>query len=229
MKGFRWVAFVLCLMLAFQTVSVFAEDNAIESFVFRDIPWYSNEPSVMETMKTISPGARKPKTYENCKLNSMELETIDFDTRVETGGDLVIYYDVTVAGYDTSLLALQFMYPIMNDTVIDRTSANAEFYMAQYRIGKNQYENVREVYEDLIVKLGKLYGEGITLDNTHTLWKAEDGSMIGISISYSEIELTYLAPDADVRLNALKVIVDKEVADAEAAEREQNSDNYDGL
>ena len=53
--------------------------------------------------------------------------------------------------------------------------------------------------------------------------------MIGISISYSEIELTYLAPDADVRLNALKVIVDKEVADAEAAEREQNSDNYDGL
>lgn len=206
-----------------------AEESGEKGFLFRNIPWYSYENTVKDAMKNVIPGTRKPKTYENCKLNSMELETIDFDTRVETGGDLVIYYDVTVAGYDTSLLALQFMYPITDENTIDRTSAKAEFYMAQYRIGKQQYENVREIYDDLIVKLNTLYGNGTEIDNTHTVWKAPDGSMIGIVISYSEIELTYLAPDADSRLNALKVIVDKEVADKEAAERESNSSNFDGL
>ena len=99
---------------------------------------------------------------------------------------------------------------------------------------------MQAVYDDLVTKLTGLYGESTALNNPDNwtkfdgrLWKAKDGSQIWLRLYHMygdyTLKLTYTAPDSTARLEALEAQITQEKIEAEELERQQNTNNTDGL
>ena len=238
------LAILLVLVMMSSNAGAYADQA--ETITFRDIPWYSKEPDVDATIKSID-GVSTPwfmATTTGTKIDGWykQYEYFYTDNAVDNGGDIYRYDDISVAGY-TADLEVSFMYPVI-DGVVTYDSSLAEFYMAIYEI--EGLEEMQAVYEDLQMKLAGIYGPYTdnsyydSFDNVYDplgcIFEAKDGSMIwlaarynSISDKYDTVDITYYAPDADQRLADLEATMTQNTIDAEAAEREANAGNTSGL
>lgn len=230
MKRILAILLISMLMVSSFPTVVFAD----ESYLFRSIPWYSTKSVVSESLSSLSVSRNRSNTTLPDWFQRWN--NIDGDYTVEEAGTYTIYKKVAVAGYKAELITY-FMYPIVNGRV-ERNDDNAELYLALYEF--EELTDMPAVYEDLVKKLTGLYGESSALNNPDNwtsfegrLWKAEDGSQIWLRLyhmygSYT-LKLSYIAPDSTSRLQALEAQIIQEKIEAEELERQQNSDNTEGL
>lgn len=229
---------VMMLLSAVFVGSTFAEAavdvQQQETFLFRSIPWYTTQRDVQNALSAL-------KTYSNRSGVTIpdwfqRWNNIDGDMTVEAGGCYTRYRDVSVAGYEANLY-VYYMYPIVNGKTV-KADDTAEMYLALYEF--ETLSDMPAVYDDLVAKLTRLYGESEALNNPDSwtnfngrLWKAADGSQIWLRLYYMygsyTLKLSYIAPDCTNRLEALSAQLLQEKIDAEAEERQQNQDNTEGL
>ncbi len=205
-----------------------------ETFLFRSIPWYSTQKDAQNALSTLT-------TYSNYSQTTIpdwfqRWNNIDGDMTVEGGGCYTRYKNVSVAGYTASLY-VYYMYPIVDGKTV-KADDTAQMYLALYEFAT--LADMPAVYDDLVAKLTKLYGESEALNNPDNwtnfngrLWKAVDGSQIWLRLFHMygdyTLKLSYIAPDCTARLETLDAQLLQEKIDAEAEKRQQNQDNTEGL
>ena len=222
-----------------------AEQIMPESILFRSFPWFESEANVKTAVEN---EGFTPSWYrgveESARIESWYREFTSFyaDLNIYDAGVILRYDNVPVAGY-ISDMKLSFAYPIENGRVNYDTEV-AQFYMAEYRI--KDLEDMEGAYTDLVGKISLLYGK--PEDNSSfnriyekyspkgSLWTAKDGSLVWVAMywnsyeeKYDEIKIIYAAPDTDWYSNTLDLQIKSETAANEAAKREENSQNMDGL
>lgn len=230
--------FLASLLLSALLVSGAIAETAIttqkDTFLFRNIPWYTTQRDVQNALSGLTTSSNRsgvtiPDWFQRWN-------NIDGDMTVEAGGCLTRYKDVNVAGYKAGL-CVYYLYPIVDGKTV-KADDSAEMYLAIYEFAT--LSDMPAVYDDLITKLTKLYGESGALNNPDNwtsfngrLWKAADGSQIWLRLYHMydnyTLKLSYIAPDCTARLDALAAQLLQEKVDAEAEERQQNQDNTEGL
>lgn len=229
----KTISVILVLLFVF-TLSCAACADEADSFLFRNIPWYSAKKDAREILSSLE-------EYRNRSDSTMpdwfqRWNNIDGDYTVAEAGTYTTYRNVSVAGY-TASLNTYYMYPIV-DGRLSKNDDDAEFYLAVYEFAT--LTDMQAVYDDLVTKLTGLYGESSALNNPDNwtkfdgrLWKAKDGSQIWLRLYYMygdyTLKLTYTAPDSTARLEALEAQITQEKIEAEELERQQNTNNTDGL
>ena len=219
-------------------------NKAGSSILFRNIPWFEQEMTVRENLEK-KEGLKPIELKQNTRIESWFHETVnmwpEFD--VEEAGVTLEYYNVSVAGYKARL-KLYFAYPIQSG-LINYETDSAQFYMAEYLI--KDLEDTQSAYDSLVGKLSQLYGSpqeksyysefaGPDPHPKGSLWVAPDDSLVWLALDtgysstdHKQIYIFYAAPHTNEYLKQLDAQIKKEASDNEAAEREQNSTNYDGL
>jgi hypothetical protein len=101
-------------------------------------------------------------------------------------------------------------------------------------ISFRDFSDYRAIYDDLTKKLESLYGEGELYSDkyrTTITWIDSESNQIRLLINADEdyVTLGYMAADADARLDKMQEALDAEIAASEAADREANADNVNGL
>ena len=222
------------------------EASEQESILFRKINWLTCEEEVEEQLnsdKKMHPSWIFGKE-EEARIDSWyhEWQYMYTDLNVEGAGTILQYDDANVAGY-TAELECSFMYPILDGSVI-RDTEKSLFYKAQYVI--SDMEDIESVYNDIVEKLTSLYGKSkeksyynMIYDKyspNGQLWEAEDGSLVWAGIyynsyneKYDECRIVYAAPNTDEMLQNLSNHLAQETVDKEAADREANAGNTEGL
>ena len=236
----------LILFLAVVTLFSVSTFASVDTITFRDIEWWNSEPKVkkeIEKMDDIKPSLFLPEE-ENARIDGWyhPWEFIYSEPNVENGGVLLNYDDVNVAGYKADL-ELYFMYKIKNG-LVSRNIKDTSFYQAKYTI--DDLEDIDSVFEDITTKLTSKYGEPEDKsyydhsDDLYSpkgyLWTAGDGSIVWIGMyynsyddKYSECWIFYSAPNVDKKLDKLNKQIQNETINEEAARREENASNTDGL
>ena len=221
-----------CLLVFSIAGCAFAEEA--ETYLFRNIPWYAAKKEASEILSSLS-------EYRNRSNTTLpdwfqRWNNIDGDYTVAEAGAYTTYKDVSVAGYKASLTAY-YVYPIVDGRLL-RNDDDAEFYLAVYEFAT--LTDMEAVYDDLVTKLTGLYGESTALNNPDNwtkfngrLWKAKDGSQIWLRLYHMygdyTLKLSYTAPDSTGRLETVEAQITKEKIEAEELERQQNTNNTDGL
>lgn len=238
MKKVFSLVLVVILCIAFGSYAFAEQPDAI---TFRGISWYTNAEDVNNTIKAIEGAA--PSRY-SARTEKADMQSwfkkwpyYNTDECVDEGGVILKYTTVPVAGYSAGL-SVYCMYPIV-DGKVAYDSSQAEFYMAIYAI--DGFEDLYSVYTDLQTKLDKTYGSHVDQSFANggmegVTWTAKDGSVVWLRIrqntvykNYEDVQITYFAPNGNERLNALSAQIYREAVDAENAERENNTNNFDGL
>ena len=241
----KLVAFLFSFVLVISAISVCAEGGQPETIQFRGIPWLSDYATVkpqLDGIEGISKSWYKG-VEEMARIEGWyrQWSNMYADDNVTDGGVMLRYTDATVAGYKASLTA-SFIYPI--EGKIAYNTNKALFYKGEYKI--TDLEDIEGAYNDMVSKFTSLYGapEDKSYYNSMykvdspkgSVWTAKDGSIVWAGIYYNsfnkrydELWIVYSAPGTTEMLNALSDQIKQEAADAEAAERENNSSNFDGL
>lgn len=240
----RVMAFVAFLVLLIG--SSLAATETPETILFRSIPWFESYSTVKQNIESID-GITKSwykGIDEGARIEGWfrQWSNMYATENVTNGGTILNYDNVSVAGY-TASLQVSFIYPIENNKIKYETNAS-QFFKAKYKI--EGLEDLEGAYSDLVSKLSTLYGtpEEKSYYNTidkkdspkGSVWYAKDGSTVWVGIyynsykdKYDELSLVYAAPNTNELLLALDEQMKQEAADEEAAQREQNSSNFDGL
>lgn len=224
-------------------IAVYAEDNSTTEthFTFRGIPWDTARADAEQLLE--DDGAEKNwETSDVYRLSAVDLlHVTSGDEVVDGGGCNVTYQDLTVAGYTPSRTRACYLYQIDENGQIDKTNDTSQFYMGLYEFENDDFSDMEAIYNDLLTKLTSLYGDG-NIDQGETspyfwtdTWTDNDGNVIQLLINgmedgeHQEISLTYIAADADARLDAMEDALDAEAAANEAKQRESNKNNTSGL
>ncbi len=241
----RFLVAIVSLVLLISILSS-ASAETPETILFRNIPWFESYATVKQRTDSID-GASKSwykGIDEGARIEGWyrQWSNMYANENVTNGGTILNYDNVAVAGYNSSL-QVSFIYPIENNKIKYETEAS-KFYKAKYKI--DDLEDIEGAYSDLVTKLSTLYGtpEDKSYYNTMdkkdspkgSVWYAKDGSTVWIGIyynsfkdKYDELSLVYAAPGTNELLIALDEQMKQEAADEEAAQRENNSSNFDGL
>lgn len=225
-----------CAIVAQCTIFAHAETNA-KPITFRDIPWYSTK---AETEAVLFSNGAKKGGWMSSPNNIYRMGAINFrnstsgSDRVDGGGYMGWYSNVSVAGYNVADTYACYIYPFDENGKIIRSDDDAQLYFGWYSFGPNDYSDHRAIYDDLNEKLASLYGEGTpeTDDYRSSItWYDDSNNQIHILINSDEdyVALGYMATDADARLDEMQSALDAEAVSAEAAEREANKENVSGL
>jgi hypothetical protein len=139
-----------------------------------------------------------------------------------------------VAGYDTYMAYISFIYPVQENGFLLKSDDDAQLYLAYYEFSEYEIDDFQAAFDDLLSKLSSLYGEGEqskTDDASKIQWTDPDGNTVRLIYEYDRdrIYIGYAASDADKRVSEAKAALDAENIAAEAAEREANADDSSGL
>lgn len=170
-----------------------------------------------------------------------EVEYISYDTYSSAPGRVLEWWswnegELTVAGYDVSQTDLYFMQPVNEDGTVDHTPENAYFYMAKYYIDDN-LDRISN-YDDLTDKLNNLYGDYLyELFDSEVIrmWTDESNNAVVLvrhdtSWEYlDEIEIIYMSGTAMDDIQSLNTALYNEQTILDGNQRQENSNNVDGL
>ncbi len=230
---------MLVLSVLFSGMAFSEAKNVNESILFRGIPWDTTEKELEEKMTHVSNARLNPFTPSYTIADSWFLPTSYYslsDNYIENGCQMLLYSSVPVAGYNTTLI-LYCIYPIV-DGEIKKDVETTEFYMARYIFDSDDFEGLDSIYDDLLDKLSSVYGEseekGNGKSNIGRVWYAADGSVLWLNKflyggKSNTVMITYCEPNIDDRLIALKQQIAQEKLEKEELERQQNTNNTDGL
>ena len=208
---------LICTLLVFLT---FVTPALADEILFRDIPWGSNVPYVLDAM---------PQYSNECdfgwetRIDAWNSFNADYG-KSKNGESPTIYYygDLSVAGYKINSITFQFLFSVDTEGVIHRGKDDLFLRGAMYRF---EVADIEMASADLTEKLTDLYGEGEQhineLDNQTITWYGDNST--GVCLEYSDdyIVIWYGNTDESVISN-----LDKALA---REEQEKAVGNIDGL
>lgn len=212
-------------------------DTEKSEITFRNLSWYSSKKDVDAALIAEGATAKEDswQTDSAYRLSALNYPNVNSGKdRVDGGGYKMSYSNLTVAGYTPSEVHACFLYPLDEAATIIRDSESAQLYLGWYTFSGDDYTDYDSMYNDLAAKLEKLYGTA-TDDETDYLikktWHDSSNNTIQLLIDTKKtyITLGYMAADSDTRLDAMQDAITAEQTAAEAAEREKNAANTDGL
>lgn len=232
MKRITAAVLFLVLLLPF---FAFTETTNEKPIRFRGLEWYITKREAEATL--IAEGADKA-LLSSSEGDIYRLSAIDYlrttmgSDRVDDGGFKELYRGLNVAGYKPDVYACYYYH--IEDGIIDRNEDKAVFYFGWYEFDYGEFSDYIAVFDDLKAKLSSLYGEPETKEDKYHIiatWVDKDGNTLQLLTNdkYEYISLGYIASGSDERLDAVQVALDAEKAAIEAAEREKNKNNTDGL
>ena len=229
-----------------------------EGITFRGIPWGTSISTFLEDQyhnpysSWWGGDAKIPKDGDyDTKVSSIysiayylscpyEVDYISYDTYSAAPGRVIEWWtwdegELTVAGYDISETDLYFMQPVNEDGSVDHTPENAYLYMAQYTI-ENSLDVISD-FNDLTEKLNNLYGDySYELFDSQVIrmWTDENNNSVSLvrydsSYEINCIEIVYTSGTAMDDIQNLDTALYNEQTVIDNNQRQENSNNVDGL
>lgn len=205
--------------------------------IFRDIPWYSAKKDA-EGVLTATGATGKEDGWQSdslYRLSALNYPNVNSTSdRVDGGGCKMQYSGLSVAGYTPSDINACYIYQLDNSGSIVRDADNALLYLAWYTFDKDDFTDYESLFNDLATKLSSLYGTATDDEDKYLIKKtwtdsSNNSARLIMDTKKTYVILGYLAAEADNKLDAMQTAIDAENSAAEAAEREKNASNTDGL
>lgn len=239
MKSFNKLIGLVSIGILTASCPVLAGETS-KDISFRNIPWYSSKAEAENILEDEGASSRDDAWEDYARrLSGIEfLSTMSGSDYINGGGIARNYSGLSVGGYDPSEIGACYIYGINEDGSLNRDADAAEFYFGWYAFDSRDYVDGVAVYDDFYQKLTSVYGDGLSNDEskyfTTTDWVDSNGNQIrlllgGKSSEKYYVSIGYIAADADSKLDSVQEALDAEAAAAEAAEREANKENVDGL
>ena len=155
----------------------------------------------------------------------------DFEKNTENCGGSIVVSNLTVAGYKTKFTELFFMWNIeghLYENYNNNGFENADealFYAASYTLDiiddQSCYEDIKE---KLINKYGDKFYSGKSKDGekAYTFWVDTHGAIVAVTNHFGKINIYYIAPNAEDRLNEVKEAVKKQMIEIEHRDAKDN-------
>lgn len=194
---------ILILVILLVPMCGLAESTEEVSITFRGIPW---ESSYNDIQNSLPDGEHLGKLSSDHYCSSTNGYVTGTRETPYSGEELGAFCSligadgnyVSVAGYETVLSELVFVYVPNENGLIDYNQKNTTLIQAMYSI-ETIVPDV--VFEDLLAKLTSIYGEP-TYEKRYSdscpVWTEKDGSMVGlIAINDDHIVIRYTFKGAD--------------------------------
>ena len=231
MKKLLSILLILSVLITYTIV--YAEDNEIS---FRGIEWYSSKKDVEEILLSDENiRSRNSSAHDIYRMSGTYYPNVTMGSdRVDDGGIVGRYDGIKIAGYEIPTTYIYYVYPIENKKIIHEDD-QALMYLIWYPFTNSAFADQIGIHDDLSAKLTSLYGKGKVDKSskyyTITTWKDKKGNTILLLINDDKdyTSLAYMASDAEKMLDTMKQALKDEAIELEKQQREQNSNNTDGL
>lgn len=229
MKRLAIIAFVIVL------VCTACFSACADEILFRNIPWGCTAAEFLQEMNV------NLRVIDECKLEYWSKwnfsgwsssQITDFDTGFHLYRWGVDDINLKVAGYDVLEIEAHFIYGETEDGHLDRRTDAGRFQKVSYTF---EFEDVENAYKDLKEKLTKVYGESTVENESSIIWTGDNNTQVRLVWSndpnndYHFITIRYGKADMDEELAHVDELARKEQIETEQQNREENSDNTDGL
>ena len=194
---------ILILVILLIPICSLAESAEEVSISFRGIPWGS---SYCDIQSILQDGEHLGKLSSDHYCASVNGYVTGTNETPYSGEELGAFCSligsdgnyVPVAGYETVLSEVVFVYVPNENGLIDYNQKNTALIQAMYSI-ETIVPNV--VFEDLLTKLTSLYGEPVyekRYSDSCPVWTDKDGSMVGlIAVNNDHVIIRYTFKGAD--------------------------------
>lgn len=185
---------------------------------FSSFDWYSDYPTVVSLAEDMDWGkfsnwfSRGGCTTPHWTLFK-EVANSFAGSESNCGGSLLYYHVPNVAGYEDVTAQMYFIFnPGIGNYDNYEEAGNMRFYLGEYEFSPADLD---ACYEDLVQKLASIYGDTAyvgsngSLTKNFTYWVNNEGAVVGIGESRTDVIITYSAPGSEEKLAEIEEWVSK--------------------